>query len=55
VAYPLLPAFTVGLASYIAVLEGIYFATGREVYFRSSMREDIAAFNVMHHGARRGN
>jgi cytochrome d ubiquinol oxidase subunit I len=33
----LLPAFTVGLASYIAVLEGIYFATGREVYFRSSM------------------
>ena len=33
----LLPAFTVGLASYIAVLEGYYFATGREVYFRSSM------------------
>lgn len=33
----LLPAFTVGLASYIAVLEGIYFATGRSVYFRSSM------------------
>ena len=33
----LLPAFTVGLASYIAVLEGAYFATGREVYFRSSM------------------
>ncbi len=33
----LLPAFTVGLASYIAVLEGVYFATGREVYFRSSM------------------
>jgi hypothetical protein len=33
----LLPAFTVGLASYIAVLEGIYFATGRDVYFRSSM------------------
>jgi cytochrome bd ubiquinol oxidase subunit I len=33
----LLPAFTVGMASYIAVLEGIYFATGREVYFRSSM------------------
>jgi cytochrome bd-type quinol oxidase subunit 2 len=24
-------------ASYIAVLEGIYFTTGREVYFRSSM------------------
>jgi cytochrome bd ubiquinol oxidase subunit I len=33
----LMPAFTVGLASYIAVLEGIYFATGRPVYFRSSM------------------
>ena len=33
----LLPAFTVGLASYIALLEGIYFATGRDVYFRSSM------------------
>ena len=33
----LLPAFTVGLASYIAVLEGMYFATGREVYFRASM------------------
>jgi hypothetical protein len=26
----LLPAFTVGMASYIAVLEGIYFATGVE-------------------------
>jgi cytochrome bd ubiquinol oxidase subunit I len=26
----LLPAFAVGLASYIAVFEGIYFATGRE-------------------------
>jgi len=33
----LMPAFTVGLASYIAVLEGMYFATGRSVYFRSSM------------------
>ncbi len=33
----LLPALTVGLASYIAVLEGLYFATGRDVYFRSSM------------------
>jgi cytochrome bd ubiquinol oxidase subunit I len=32
----LLPAFTVGLASYIAVLEGLHFATGREVYFRLS-------------------
>src|SRR6476659_9913368 len=33
----LLPAFTVGLASYIAVLEGLHFATGREIYFRISM------------------
>ena len=30
----LLPAFTVGLASYIAVLEGLYFFTRREVWFR---------------------
>lgn len=32
----LLPAFTVGVASYIAVLEGLHFATGREIYFRLS-------------------
>jgi cytochrome d ubiquinol oxidase subunit I len=32
----LLPAFTVGLASYIAVLEALHFATGREIYFRLS-------------------
>ncbi|HEY4124833.1 MAG TPA: cytochrome ubiquinol oxidase subunit I [Rhizomicrobium sp.] len=32
----LLPAFTVGLASYIALLEGIYFFTGREVWLRIS-------------------
>src|SRR5579863_6030059 len=32
----LLPAFTVGLASYIAVLEGLHFATGRGVYLRLS-------------------
>ncbi|HEX2825794.1 MAG TPA: cytochrome ubiquinol oxidase subunit I [Burkholderiales bacterium] len=32
----LLPAFTVGLASYIAVLEGTYFFTGRAVYLRLS-------------------
>ena len=31
-----MPAFTVGLASFIAVLEGLHFATGREVYFRLS-------------------
>jgi cytochrome bd ubiquinol oxidase subunit I len=32
----MLPAFTVGLASYIAVLEGLHFATGREIWFRLS-------------------
>ena len=32
----LLPAFTVGLASYIAVLEAFYFFTGREIWFRIS-------------------
>lgn len=32
----LLPAFTIGLASYVAVLEGLYLITGREVYFRIS-------------------
>ena len=30
----LLPAFTVGLASFIALLEGLHFVTGREVWFR---------------------
>lgn len=33
----LLPAFTVGLASFIAVLEGIYFFKKRDIYFRISM------------------
>src|SRR5688572_17719745 len=32
----LLPAFTVGLASYIAVLEGAYFFTGRAAFLRLS-------------------
>src|SRR5713101_433006 len=32
----LLPAFTVGLASYIAVLEGLHVATGKRVYLRIS-------------------
>src|ERR1700751_649378 len=32
----LLPAFTVGLASYIAVLEGLSFFTGREIWLRIS-------------------
>ena len=33
----LMPAFTVGLASFIAVLEGLHFFTGREIYLRISM------------------
>ena len=33
----LLPAFTVGMASYIAILEGLHFVTGRDVYLRISM------------------
>jgi cytochrome bd ubiquinol oxidase subunit I len=33
----LLPAFTVGLAAFIAVLEGLNFITGRQVYLRVSM------------------
>jgi len=32
----LLPAFTVGLASYIAVLEGLAFFTGRDIWLRIS-------------------
>lgn len=33
----LLPAFTVGLASFIAVLEGIHFFTKKDIYFRISL------------------
>ncbi len=33
----LLPAFTIGLASFIAVLEGMHFFTGREIYLRISV------------------
>jgi cytochrome d ubiquinol oxidase subunit I len=33
----LLPALTVGLASYIAVLEGMHFVTRKDVHLRSSM------------------
>jgi len=33
----LLPAFTIGLASYIAVLEGLHLATKKPVYLRISM------------------
>jgi cytochrome d ubiquinol oxidase subunit I len=32
----LLPAFTIGLASYIALLEGVYFVTGKDIWFRIS-------------------
>ena len=33
----LLPAFTVGLASFIAILEGLHLSSGREIYFRLSI------------------
>ncbi len=33
----LLPAFTVGLASFIAMLEGVHFFTKKEIYFRISV------------------
>ena len=33
----LMPAFTVGLASYIAILEGIHLVTKRDIYVRLSM------------------
>src|SRR5262249_42514967 len=36
----LLPAFTVGMASYIAILEGMHLVTGRSVYLRISMYLD---------------
>jgi cytochrome d ubiquinol oxidase subunit I len=32
----LMPALTIGLASYIALLEGIWFVTGKDVWFRIS-------------------
>ncbi len=32
----LLPALTIGLASYVALLEGIFLITGREIWFRIS-------------------
>ena len=41
----LLPAFTVGLASYIALMEGLGLFTGREVYLRIS-RYWIRIFSV---------
>src|SRR5271157_5866512 len=47
----LLPAFTIGLASFIAVLEGLHLATGREIYFRISTFW-IKIFAVSFHGSR---
>src|ERR1700733_2026085 len=32
----LLPAFTVGIGSYIALMEGLFFVTGKDIYFRIS-------------------
>src|SRR6202012_2536768 len=33
----LLPGFTVGIASYIALMEGLYFIRGQEIYLRISL------------------
>ena len=33
----LLPAFTIGMAAYITILEGMHLVTGRSVYLRISM------------------
>jgi cytochrome bd ubiquinol oxidase subunit I len=44
-----MPAFTLGLASYIALLEGLYCATGQESYLRISsywIRMFSVAFGV---------
>lgn len=50
----LLPAFTIGLAAYIAYLEGTYFVTGREIYFRiSTIWTKVFPPNPSHKG--RGN
>ena len=45
----LLPAFTIGLASYIAVLEGLYFFTGL-VQDVGLLDEDIR--RILWHGSR---
>ncbi len=46
----LLPAFTVGLASYIAVLEGLFLFTGREIWFRISSFLDPHLRGLVRHG-----
>ena len=50
----LLPAFTVGLASFIAVLEGLNLFTGREIYLRISTFLDQDFRRVVRHGRRFG-
>ena len=51
----LLPAFTVGLASYIAFIEGLYFSTGRQLYFRISIVLDEDFLDLVRDGRRLGN
>ena len=46
----MLPAFTVGLASYIAVLEGLYFFTERPIWFRLSGFWTQTVRGVVRHG-----
>ena len=40
----LLPALTIGLASYIALLEGIWFATGKDDFLVETSRATVAMF-----------
>ncbi|SJZ96084.1 cytochrome ubiquinol oxidase subunit I [Consotaella salsifontis] len=40
------PAFTIGLASYLAVLEGLWLATGRDVYM-ATFRYWVAVFAIV--------
>jgi hypothetical protein len=46
----LLPAFTVGAASFIAVAEGLSLTTGREVYARVSISWTKILFHRVRHG-----
>ena len=46
------PAFTIGLASYLAVLEALWLATGRSVYLRPLQLLDEDLRRQLRHGRR---
>ena len=46
----LLPAFTVGLASYIALLEGLHFFTGKDIYLADLDVLDPDLLGRLRHG-----